>query len=243
MTHKVILYNEKVFSTFISMEMAPVLAYKKLIFRIPAAFLVVIWSVYCIEIFFDYNFNTFGVYPRNLHGLQGIVFTHFIHSNTNHLISNSVPLFVLLSSLLFFYRKVAFQIILFGGLLTGFCTWCIGKEVYHIGASGLVYLLFSFQLFSGIIKRHFRLIALSFGIIFLYGSMVWYILPVKEGMSWEGHLSGFLVGLFFAFTFRKKGIVNKPHKFSQTEFDLLFDEDGNFRPPEDSYEIEKNNDY
>lgn len=222
----------KVFAIFRCMNQESIFSKVRENFRIPLFFLIIIWLIYCVEIFFDFNFNKLGVYPRTLSGLQGIFFTHFIHSDTNHLISNSLPLFVLLTSLMFFYRKVAFQIILFGGLLTGLLTWCIARESYHIGASGLIYLLFSFQLFSGVIKKHFRLIALSFGIIFLYGSMVWYVLPVKEGMSWEGHLSGFLIGLLLAYLYRNKGTVKKPHQFTQTEFDLLFDEDGNFNPPE-----------
>ncbi len=75
-----------------------------------------------------------------------------------------------------------------------------------------MYLLFSFVFFSGIIRKHFRLVALSLIIIFLYGSMIWYVLPIKEGMSWEGHLSGLLTGFLFAFMFRKKGIVKKEHR-------------------------------
>ncbi|MFT5892969.1 MAG: hypothetical protein ACI9Y7_003088, partial [Dokdonia sp.] len=68
-------------------------------------------------------------------------------------------------------------------------------------------------------------------VIFLYGSMIWYVLPIKEGMSWEGHLSGFLIGLFFAGIYRKRGTVKEEHQFKVTEFDLLFDENGNFSPP------------
>jgi membrane associated rhomboid family serine protease len=231
MTEVVKSLNGKVFVTFIFMEKESFLEKTKKTFRVPIFFLVTIWVVYIIEILLGFNFNKFGVYPRSLDGLKGIFFTHFIHSDTNHLISNSLPLFVLLTALFYFYRKVAFQTLIFGGLLTGLLTWCIARESYHIGASGLIYLLFSFQLFSGIIRKHFRLIALSFGIIFLYGSMIWYVLPVKEGMSWEGHLSGFLIGLFLAYVFRKIGMVKKQHQFTQTEFDLLFDENGNFNPP------------
>lgn len=232
---------EKVFVIFSGMNKASIFFKIKENTKGPLFFLVVIWIIYCIEIFFGFNLNKLGVYPRSVNGLKGIFFMHFIHSDTNHLLSNSVPLFVLLTSLLLFYRKVAFQILFFGGLLTGLLTWCIARESYHIGASGFIYLLFSFQLFSGIIKRHYRLIALSFGIIFLYGSMIWYVLPVKEGMSWEGHLSGLLIGLLLAYLYRKKGTVTNPYQFTQTEFDLLFDENGNFIPPvtEISERIEK----
>ena len=120
----------------------------------------------------------------------------------------------------------------FGGFLTGFLTWIIARESYHIGASGIVYLLFSFVFFSGMIKKQYRLVAVSLVVIFLYGGMIWYVLPIKDGMSWEGHLSGFLVGIMYAFLYKNKGIVKKPHQFTKTEFDLLFNENGNFSPPE-----------
>ncbi len=201
------------------------------IFFIPIVYVLSIWLIYWIEIQFSFNFNKFGVFPRTLYGFKGVFLTHFIHSNTSHLFNNSVPLFVLLSSLFFFYKEAAYKVLLFGGFLTGFLTWCFARESFHIGASGIVYLLFSFVFFSGIIKKHYRLVALSFIIIFLYGSMIWYVLPIKEGISWEGHLSGFLTGLAFAISYRNKGIVKEEHQFKETEFDLLFDENGNFSPP------------
>lgn len=196
------------------------------VLRLPVLFVVVIWAVYWIEIRFGLNFNKYGVYPRTFEGLRGIVCTHFIHSDTSHLFNNSIPVLVLLTALFSFYREVGYRVLVMGGLLTGLLTWLIARDSYHIGASGIVYLLFSFVFFSGIVRKHYRLIALSLIVIFLYGSMVWYILPIKEGMSWEGHLSGFIVGTVMALLYRKIGIVKEEYQFSQTEFDLLFDENG-----------------
>ena len=211
----------------------------KSIFLVPIVFVLVIWIVYAIEITFGYNFNTYGVYPRNLVGLRGVFLTHFIHSNTNHLFNNSIPLFVLLSSLFYFYRTIAYKVLFFGALWSGLLTWTIARESYHIGASGIVYVLFSFVFFSGIIRKHYRLVALSFIIIFLYGSMIWYVFPIKEGISWEGHLSGFLVGLFYSVLYRNRGIVKEVHQFSKTDFDLLFDEHGNFIPSKIEQRVEE----
>jgi membrane associated rhomboid family serine protease len=211
----------------------------KSIFLIPITYVIAIWFIYWVEINYNFNFNKYGVFPRTLVGFRGVFLTHFIHSNTSHLFNNSIPLFVLLSSLFYFYKDVAYKVLLFGGVCTGIFTWCIARESYHIGASGIVYLLFSFVFFSGIIKKHYRLVALSFIIIFLYGSMIWYVLPIKDGISWEGHLSGFLVGLYFAIRYRNKGIVKEEHQFTQTEFDDLFDENGNFSPPEVVEKVEE----
>lgn len=104
-------------------------------------------------------------------------------------------------------------------------------------------MLFSFIFFSGIIRKNYRLIAVSLMVIFLYGSMVWYLLPVKEEISWEGHLSGFIVGILFAFYFRKTGPQNFKYEWEQEDyqkddFDLLFDDDGNFNPNKPGEELE-----
>ena len=199
------------------------------IITVPLLYVALIWLIYWIEIHFGFNFNSYGVFPRTLNGITGVFFTHVIHSDTNHLINNSIPLFVLISSLFLFYKDIAWKVLIYGAILTGLLTWTIARPAYHIGASGVVYLLFSFISFSGIIRKHYRLVAIAMVIIFLYGSMVWYILPIKEGMSWEGHLSGFLVGLIMAFTFKSKGLVKTEYEFSRTEFDDYFDEQGNLK--------------
>ena len=207
------------------------LKFTKEVLLIPIIFIFSIWFIYWIEIQFSLNFTKFGVLPRNLSGLKGVLFSPFIHSDTNHLFNNSVPLFVLISFLVYFYRSVYLKVLLFGGFLSGFLTWVIAREAYHIGASGIVYLVFSFVFFSGIIKKQFQLVAVSLIVIFLYGSMIWYVLPIKDGVSWEGHLSGFLIGFIFSFVFKQKGIIKEQYEFKETEFDLLFDDDGNFNPP------------
>ncbi|AZJ36575.1 rhomboid family intramembrane serine protease [Tenacibaculum singaporense] len=217
------------------------LKFSRTVFTIPLLFVFTIWFVYWLEIKFGWNFNKFGVFPRSFSGLKGVLCSPFIHSDTNHLFNNSVPLFVLSACLFYFYKEVAVKVLIYGGIVTGLLTWIIARESYHIGASGVVYLLFSFVLFSGIIKKNYRLVAVSFITIFLYGSMVWYVLPIKEGMSWEGHLSGLVTGFVLSLLYRKRGIVKEKFEFSKTEFDDMFDEDGNYAPPvfEEEMELEE----
>lgn len=199
---------------------------------VPLIAVFIIWFVYFIEINFGFNFNKYGVYPKSLIGLRGILFSPFIHSNTTHLFNNSVPLLVMLGCLYYFYHKIATKILFWGILLSGLLTWVIGRPSYHIGASGVIYLLVSFIFFSGVFRKYFRLIALSLIVVFLYGSMIWYIFPMGGKISWEGHLSGFIVGFIFAFLFRKKGPQPENFIFSKNdEFEKLFDENGDFNPP------------
>lgn len=218
------------------MERLQNLKFSPIVLAIPLYFVLFLWIIFWFEMKYGYNFNKYGIYPRTFKGLRGIVFSPFIHGDIKHLYHNSIPLFVLLLALIYFYRSIALKIVVYGALISGFLTWVFARSSYHIGASGIIYLLFSFLFFSGVFRKNSRLIAVALVVIFLYGSMIWYILPVKEGISWEGHLFGFLVGLFFSFIYRKKGLQKFKYQWEKEdyqpdEFDKLFDENGNFNPP------------
>ncbi|WP_397362034.1 rhomboid family intramembrane serine protease [Olleya sp. R77988] len=201
----------------------------------PIAFVMLLWLIFAIEIRFGFSLNKFGVYPKKVSGLIGVICSPFIHSGISHLWHNTIPLFVLSTALFYFYRPIAFKVLIYGVLLSGFLTWCFGRPSYHIGASGLIYVLASFIFFKGVFAKHYRLIALSLLVAFLYGSMIWNTLPLTEGVSWEGHLSGLIVGLVFALVFRKQ--IAKPKRYvwedpnyneEEDEFLQHFDDNGNF---------------
>lgn len=201
----------------------------------PLVAVIAIWTVFWLELRFQVNLNEYGIYPQKLSGLKGIIFSPFIHGSLEHLYNNTIPLAVLTAALFYFYRNIALQVLLIGILISGFFTWGVGRPSYHIGASGVIYLLASFIFFKGIFTKHYRLVALSLIVVFIYGSMLWYIFPVEDGTSWEGHLGGFLTGLALAF-FMKSDLPS-PKKFDwehddydeqADEFLKQFDEDGNF---------------
>lgn len=187
------------------------------------------WFVYWFEITFGYNFNQLGVFPRTIDGLKGVIFSPFIHSNAQHLFNNSIPLLVLLLALGYFYQPIAFKILLIGWIGTGVLTWLIARPSFHIGASGIVYMLVSFIFFSGIFRKYYRLIAVSLAVIFLYGSLAWYLFPIEDRISFEGHAAGFLTGFLLAIVYKNQGPQKEEMEWKQTEFDELFDEDGNLR--------------
>lgn len=181
---------------------------KKLLLNmiIPGIFVFLMWLVKIIEVLFDIDLSRFGIYPLTIQGLPGILFSPFVHADFNHLFNNSIPLFFLSIALFYFYSEVALKVFIWTYFLTGLLVWIAGRAAWHIGASGLIYGLASFLFFSGIIRRYFRLIALSLLIVFLYGSMVWGLFPgVYKNVSWESHMLGFFSGVVLAVSYRNQG--------------------------------------
>ena len=194
-----------------------------------------IWTVFWVEVRFQVNLSDYGIYPRTFKGLRGIVFSPFLHGSVEHLYNNTLPLAILSGALVYFYRSVSAKVLLTGIIISGLITWIIGRPSFHIGASGLIYVLASFIFFKGIFTKHFRLVALSMLIVFIYGGMLWYIFPIKEGISWEGHLGGFITGLALAFILKTDIPPLRKYEWEKEEFSedddefmQHFDEDGNF---------------
>ncbi|MCF6268747.1 MAG: rhomboid family intramembrane serine protease [Melioribacteraceae bacterium] len=177
--------------------------------KLPTLFLLLILIIELTKYLSGYSFVQFGILPREISGLVGIVTAPLIHSNIKHLFSNAIPLLVLGTSIYYFYPESSKSAIPIIYLFTNFLVWLFARESYHIGASGIVYGLASFLFFSGIIKKDRRAITLSLLTSFLYGGMVIGIFPTKEGVSWESHLFGFLTGLVLAIFYRKKDPFKK----------------------------------
>lgn len=175
----------------------------------PFLFVLILWIVKLVEVQFDLDFAKFGILPRTFSGIKGILLSPFIHGDWKHLFNNSVPLIILGWAMFYFYRSLALKVILWSFILSGLYTWISARYAHHIGASGLVYALFGFLMISGFLRKYIPLIAVSFLVAFLYGSLVWGILPWDKSISWEGHFWGLLVGLILAFIFRKQGPQKK----------------------------------
>jgi membrane associated rhomboid family serine protease len=187
---------------------------------IPGIIVILMWLVKITEVLFDFNFIRGGIYPLRAEGLPGILLSPFIHENFEHLFSNTLPFFFLCTALFYFYSEVAIPVFSWTYFLTGALVWFGGREAWHIGASGLVYGLASFLFFSGIIRKHFRLMALSLLIVFLYGSMVWGLFPgVYKNISWESHLLGFVSGVILAIAYRKQGPQPPVYEWMQDDDD------------------------
>ena len=175
---------------------------------LPLCFVAILWCIFLIGYYNNISQVKYGVLPRETNGLLGIITSIFIHGDLEHIASNSLPIIVLGMLLFFFYKKIAKQTFLWIWLISSTWLWIGGRNnenypVYHIGASTLIYGLATFLFFSGVFRKHLRLMVVSALVVFLYGSIMWGIFPFKSEISWEGHLFGALAGLLVAFNYRK----------------------------------------
>ena len=172
--------------------------------NIPLTLLAIMWVFHILKVILPYNFVQLGVYPRIPQGLKGIIFSPLVHSDWQHLISNSVPFLVLSIMIYFFYSRVANRSMILIYILTGLAVWLFGRRVFHIGASGVVYGLLAFVFWSGIFRRSLKSIVLALIVMFLYSGYFLGVLPNQEGISWESHLLGALSGIFTAFWYKNE---------------------------------------
>lgn len=170
--------------------------------KFPFLLILFLWVLEIYEWYYDKSFTTWGILPRKIGGLKGIITSPFIHSDFEHLISNSIPLFTLSAIMVFFYRRVAVASFVIIYLLTGFIVWLFARHSYIVGASGVVYGLVSFVFFAGVFRRNIKSIVLSLIVLTVYSSFFAGVLPQEERVSWESHLFGALVGVFTAYLFK-----------------------------------------
>ncbi|MUP16767.1 rhomboid family intramembrane serine protease [Ancylomarina euxinus] len=176
-----LLINEKPYDN----KLQEIRSKQSLIF--PVAFVSLIWLIKTLEWGLDLDFYQLGIFPLQSKGLLGIITSPLIHSDFEHLIANTIPIFALSWGIFYFYRPLAFRIVLYCLFTTNILLWLGGREAWHIGASGLVYAFASFLFFSGLFRNYYKLIAISFVVAFLYGGLFWGIFPVLKDVSWEGH--------------------------------------------------------
>jgi len=197
---------------------------------IPISFILFLWAIKLFEVISGISFVQLGLFPHKISGLIGIITAPLIHANFNHLISNSIPVLLLSGGLIYFYPKSAFRVMGMVYIIPGIFVWFFARPAYHIGASGLIYGFVSFLFFSGLIRRDNRSIALALIVTFLYGGIIWGVLPIDREISWEYHLFGALTGVFCAFIFRK---LDPAIKYEWEEDD--YEEDGNYDRDKVSY--------
>ena len=157
------------------------------------------WVLELVDvIIFRQRLNIYGIIPREIIGLRGILFAPFLHGGFAHLISNTIPFLVLGWFVMLQETSEFFIVTPIIMLVSGLGVWLLGSPGVHIGASGVIFGYLGFLLARGFFERNFLSILLSLLVGFLYGGLIWGVLPIQVGVSWEGHLFGFIGGILAA---------------------------------------------
>lgn len=163
-------------------------------FSYVAVFVIFLWVIAVLDLLFALDLYRYGVYPRRLDGLVGILFGPLIHGSFTHLFSNTLPLLVLGTALIYGYPRACRAAIPLITLGAGVGVWILGRSSFHIGASGVTVGMMTFVFLMGIVRWEPRAIALSCLVFFLYGGMIWGIFPAEAQISFEYHFFGALAG-------------------------------------------------
>jgi membrane associated rhomboid family serine protease len=210
---------------------------------VPCLFVLILWLVKAVDLIFRLDLNQYGLYPLQTKGLPGIITAPFLHADVSHLFANTIPLLILASLLFYFYREIAWWIIILLWIITGAWVWVFARGVEaHIGASGIIYGLASFLFFSGIIRRETGLMVITLLVTFLYGGLIWGIFPhffPKQNISWESHLMGLLAGLILAIYYRKSGPQRKTYEWENEEDEVNDQVDQNGHTEESSDKLNR----
>ncbi|MEL7004050.1 MAG: rhomboid family intramembrane serine protease, partial [Bacteroidota bacterium] len=167
------------------------------------SFIIAIWMIKIFEYTLDFDLGSLGILPRTIKGSIGILTAPLIHGDIYHLLSNTFPIIFLGVGIFYFYDKIATIVIGLIYIMTGFWVWIAARDAYHIGASGVVYGMLTFLLFSGFIRRDTQTLSISFIVLFLYGGgFATGLVPTDAGISWESHLMGAIAGVFCAIYFK-----------------------------------------
>jgi len=162
----------------------------------------VLWIVQIIQYLGLFDFSPYGNWPHHTSGLKGIIFSPFIHGSFDHLISNTLPIMILLTVLLNAYPGVAIIVLVFIHLLSGLLVWLLAPDNgVHIGISGIIYGIAAFLVASGWFRRDRMSITIAIAVVLVYGGMVWGFIP-QQGISWQSHLYGAISGGIIAYLLR-----------------------------------------
>ncbi|MCC6129016.1 MAG: rhomboid family intramembrane serine protease [Acidobacteria bacterium] len=174
--------------------------------KVTGTLVAIFWIVEIVDaLLFRGRLDMFGIRPRRLDGLMGIVLAPFLHGGFYHLIANTMP-FLILGTLIHWRRpKDYVPVTVLSALIGGLGAWLLGAPgSVHVGVSGVIFGYFGFLVARAYFERSFASILLAVLVIFLYGGIIWGVRPFQTGISWQGHLFGLLGGVFAASLYRKR---------------------------------------
>jgi len=196
----------------------------RLAVKLSLVFVALLWLIQIVNWGLDLGPGDFGVRPRQVEGLLGILVAPLVHGDFGHLLANSLPLLILGTTMLYLYPRSALRVLPAVYFGTGIAVWLFARGSSHIGASGLVYGLVSYIFVAGLLRRDRRAIAATLLVCFLYGTLVWGVLPIQPRLSWETHLAAALIGAALGILYRHLDIPPRRRYSWEAEKDDVEDE-------------------
>lgn len=167
----------------------------------------ILWGIHCLNALSQYRLSRLGIYPRHPIGLIGIAFAPWLHGDFNHLFFNSIPLAVLGAFLLTGGMSLFLQVTFFIALVSGLLLWLIGRPGVHIGASGLIMGYWAYVVANAFNHPSMVTIILALLSLYYFGGLFMSLLPGEKGVSWEGHVCGFIAGILAVYVFGNISLV------------------------------------
>jgi membrane associated rhomboid family serine protease len=179
-------------------------------YKLLLIYIVILWSVEIVNLLLNHSLNQFALRPREVSNLYGVISMHFLHNGVGHLLSNTIPLLILgfFISALNKLPGVTFLIM----LLTGLLVWLFARDGLHVGASGLVMGYWGYLISNAYFNRSFKNIAIAVITLLIYSGAVFTLFDFRAGISFEGHIFGFISGVFCAWLWAQR----KPRAMRKT---------------------------
>lgn len=204
---------------------------------ISCGFVLILYIIRIVESTFNLNFTELGILPREVSGLKGILLAPLIHADYLHLFSNSLPLLVSVFFIVYAYPKSAIYVFIITYIFSGAGVWFLGREAYHIGASGLIFGFIAFLFCMGVLRKEKKSIGIALIIVFLYGGTLCGILPTDPSVSFESHLFGFTTGVICSLIFKNRDEYTEKYDWENE------DDDNDDEENEDDNDDDENNFY
>jgi membrane associated rhomboid family serine protease len=178
------------------------------------AMVAVMWITEILDVPLDGDLDRYGIRPRQVDGLDGVVFAPFLHFGFRHLLANTVPFLILGGAIALGSKRRFAQVTILVGLISGLGTWLTGAtRSLHLGASGLVFGYLLYLMTRGLFERKLTYLLGGVIVVAVYGAVLWGVLPTP-GISWQGHLFGALGGVSAASSIHGRRPQKKPEGLS-----------------------------
>jgi len=177
--------------------------------KVAGILVIAMWAAFFVNSVTPFDFNNFGVTPRTFSGAVGIIAMPFLHGSLGHIISNTIPIFILICLLGATCKRPVSEVVSELVIMAGGLLWAFGNQATHIGASGVVYALVTYLVMAGVWSKNAQRAVVGFFVAICYSSLIWGVLPTQPGVSWAGHLYGAIGGVVVAYGHFMSGQIEK----------------------------------